>query len=400
VKYAFTGDGDSPDLTLDANGNVVERTIGLVGGVLLTVRGSSEVWSYPNIHGDTAATADANGVKQGPTLTYDPYGQALNGVPDNSAGNFDYGWLGTAQRPTEGVGGTGTIEMGARPYVPGLGRFLRVDPVDGGSANDDDYVSGDPLNAFDLNGTCKAKKSGGLWRHVRNLRCSGSRRVRAGGRWLYRHTELSGSFYAIRCYGVGFQGGTLYTQSGWGCCFVGVNVGVSRRSYEQRSCNTFGVTGEVADLGAYGEMGVYKPEEDAIAKRRPGRRMERRSRRRNIRDDKPRHPRATDMLEQRRFSGSVVRGRFHNAFPWGSITISTKECILRSGIGRRISIEREDTQLVVLERVRLPLSARTVVRFIDQKGVERRQKFVPLRTNGVRDSLREAAWPIEETPMG
>ena len=42
--------------------------------------------------------------------------------------------------------------MGARPYSPMLGRFLSVDPEEGGSANDYDHVAGDPINTLDLDG--------------------------------------------------------------------------------------------------------------------------------------------------------------------------------------------------------------------------------------------------------
>jgi RHS repeat-associated protein len=162
THYGYAGPGDSAAFTMDATNNVTERTIGLVGGVIVTKRGgllgAGDVWSYPNVHGDVVATADNTGVKQGTTKTYDPFGQALAGLPDNSAGNLDYGWLGQHERPTEHASGMlPTLEMGARPYLPAIGRFLRVDPVEGGSANDYDYSNGDPVNGLDLDGLSKKR---------------------------------------------------------------------------------------------------------------------------------------------------------------------------------------------------------------------------------------------------
>lgn len=87
------------------------------------------------------------------TIGYDPYGNQLTGtLPDNITGNIDNAWLGQYQRPLEHAPGlVPTVEMGARPYNPTLGRFLGVDPVEGGTANNYAYVD-DPVNMFDLNG--------------------------------------------------------------------------------------------------------------------------------------------------------------------------------------------------------------------------------------------------------
>jgi RHS repeat-associated protein len=91
-------------------------------------------------------------VKQGVTLTYDPYGTPLAGYADNQAGSIDYTWLGQHHKANEHlIGLKPTIQMGARPYNPTLARFLEVDPVEGGNPNDYTYPN-DPINLFDLDG--------------------------------------------------------------------------------------------------------------------------------------------------------------------------------------------------------------------------------------------------------
>lgn len=163
ARYAFADGADSAVASVDTSGAVVERTVGLLGGVLLTDRlagGAVDTWSYPNVHGDVVAVADGAGVKTAGPLSYDPFGVSLSPVPSspadfNSVGAFDHGWLGQHQRPTDGDSG-GIVQMGARPYSPALGRFLSIDPIEGGCSNDYAYVFGDPVNDSDISGLSAA----------------------------------------------------------------------------------------------------------------------------------------------------------------------------------------------------------------------------------------------------
>jgi RHS repeat-associated protein len=147
--------------------------------------------------GDVMAVAKTTGAKVGVTMAYDPFGQPLNGVPENGNGNFDYGWLGTHDRGLEHTGSLATIEMVARQYVPSLGRFLQVDPAEGGSANDYDYGDGDCVNHFDIDGTVYSEDPSGSkyvnwsWdynrRHYQHPVCKkihGTAKVPSFGGWV------------------------------------------------------------------------------------------------------------------------------------------------------------------------------------------------------------------------
>jgi RHS repeat-associated protein len=104
------------------------------------------VLQLTNLHGDIIATAS---ISETATELASKADTSEFGVPTISNPE-KYAWLGAMGLPTELP--SGVIAMGARSYVPQLGRFLQPDPIPGGSANTYSYTFGDPVNTTDPTG--------------------------------------------------------------------------------------------------------------------------------------------------------------------------------------------------------------------------------------------------------
>lgn len=149
----YAGDGDSP-AWIDEGGGAWTRYVAGIDGALAAVQDSAGtvVLQLVNLRGDVVATSSIATGATGPSATYESteFGTPRDGTIRR------YAWQGGTQRAADP---TGVTLMGVRLYNPSTGRFLQVDPVKGGNANDYDYGHADPVNHFDPTGEVNSRCS-------------------------------------------------------------------------------------------------------------------------------------------------------------------------------------------------------------------------------------------------
>ncbi len=153
-------------LTDENNCTTTDKYLSLPGGVTLTLSPNNQdqtkqkIYSLKNFHGDTALTVNAQGIATSSVHIYDPYGQVLasatfntNAATISNSTDNPMGWASSPSRKAESseLFSIPVIQMGARVYLPTLGRFIQVDPIEGGCANAYVYA-GDPVGGSDYSG--------------------------------------------------------------------------------------------------------------------------------------------------------------------------------------------------------------------------------------------------------
>jgi RHS repeat-associated protein len=147
----YAGTSGSPAWSENTTTNEWTRNIsGITGFAAVQASGVAPVLELSDLHSDIIATAalSETETKLLSSTTMTEYGVPTTTKPEK------YSWLGGDLLATELP--SGAIDMGARSYVPQIGRFLQTDPVPGGSASAYAYVFGDPVDVSDPSGAYTA----------------------------------------------------------------------------------------------------------------------------------------------------------------------------------------------------------------------------------------------------
>jgi RHS repeat-associated protein len=148
IRYSSTG------VLLNADSKPYALQYVLPGSVGVTkplVPGGVARWQFTGLSGDLFFTTDDAGTVQGLAQIFDPYGQVLTVPNAPQAGLPNTTWEAATGNESEALK-TAYQLMGARVYIPALGRFAQLDPKVGGSANGYDYANQDPVNYSDPSG--------------------------------------------------------------------------------------------------------------------------------------------------------------------------------------------------------------------------------------------------------
>lgn len=148
IRYSPSG------VLLDGDAKPLHQQISLPFGTTMTLplaSGGVTQWQFTSLDGDLFFVTDASGVLKGSAQAFDPYGQVLTTPNAAQPGLPNTTFEAATGNETEALA-TAYQMMGARVYVPALGRFVQLDPKVGGSANGYDYANQDPVNNTDPSG--------------------------------------------------------------------------------------------------------------------------------------------------------------------------------------------------------------------------------------------------------
>ncbi len=210
----YDSDSDNPRWIVEdtASGALTRNVQSATGDLAATTsKAGDTVLQLTTIHGDVALQLPLDTSKPPTSLDSDEYGSPRAGQAATR-----YNWLGAKQRSTETL--TGLTLMGVRLYNPNSGRFLSLDPVYGGNANAYDYVHGDPLNRFDLDGKFSWKKK---WKTFR---------TKSWKKWTRRGIRIGAAVGAA----VG-TGAICAMTAGAGCIVAGFVLGTAAGSIDYQA---------------------------------------------------------------------------------------------------------------------------------------------------------------------